>query len=110
MASSISRCVFLLMLCCVVVMQQYSPVWAGTDEAAKSTIPLPEGLSWTFYQESCPEAESIVRKELKKIFKQDIQQAGGLLRLHFHDCLVQVLNSILTYIKYSSRRSFLIWK
>lgn len=33
--------------------------------------------------------EKIVRKQLEKVFKEDIGQAAGLLRLHFHDCFVQ---------------------
>ncbi|KAL3840124.1 hypothetical protein ACJIZ3_024715 [Penstemon smallii] len=47
------------------------------------------GLSLNFYDSSCPKLESIVRKQLKKEFKNDIGQAAGLLRLHFHDCFVQ---------------------
>ncbi|KAJ6306802.1 hypothetical protein OIU78_022003 [Salix suchowensis] len=56
---------------------------------AQSTIPVVNGLSWTFYKSNCPKLESIVRKQLKKVFKKDIEQAAGLLRLHFHDCFVQ---------------------
>ncbi|KAL2519878.1 Peroxidase 12 [Forsythia ovata] len=50
---------------------------------------LVQGLSWTFYDSSCPRLESIVRNRLKKVFQDDIGQAAGLLRLHFHDCFVQ---------------------
>lgn len=56
---------------------------------AEPTAPLVAGLSWNFYKSKCPKVESIVRKQLKKIFKEDIGQAAGLLRLHFHDCFVQ---------------------
>ncbi|KAJ6735984.1 PEROXIDASE 25-RELATED [Salix viminalis] len=56
---------------------------------AQSTIPVVNGLSWTFYKSNCPKLESIVRKQLQKVFKKDIEQAAGLLRLHFHDCFVQ---------------------
>jgi peroxidase len=55
-----------------------------------SSLPIVKGLSWSFYESSCPKLESVVRKELKKIFKKDIGQAAGLLRLHFQDCFVQV--------------------
>ncbi|CAN4081198.1 unnamed protein product [Withania somnifera] len=51
--------------------------------------PIVKGLSWTFFDSSCPKLESIVRKRLEKVFKDDIGQAAGLLRLHFHDCFVQ---------------------
>eukprot|EP01018_Ginkgo_biloba_P009036 Gb_37296 [translate_table: standard] len=48
-----------------------------------------DGLSWSFYKESCPKLESIVEKRINVYLKQDITQAAGLLRLHFHDCFVQ---------------------
>ncbi|KAL5560228.1 hypothetical protein UlMin_036439 [Ulmus minor] len=54
-----------------------------------SELPLKKGLSWSFYENSCPQIEDIIRKQLKKEFKKDIGQAAGLLRLHFHDCFVQ---------------------
>ncbi|KAL9357686.1 hypothetical protein Peur_050939 [Populus x canadensis] len=60
----------------------------GAKEA-QNTFPVVNGLSWSFYDYSCPKAESIIRKQLKKVFKNDIGQAAGLLRLHFHDCFVQ---------------------
>ncbi|KAF9682772.1 hypothetical protein SADUNF_Sadunf05G0143200 [Salix dunnii] len=62
--------------------------WFCATEA-QSTIPVVNGLSWTFYKSNCPKLESIVRKQLQKVFKKDIEQAAGLLRLHFHDCFVQ---------------------
>uniref|UniRef100_A0A2P2IX78 Peroxidase n=1 Tax=Rhizophora mucronata TaxID=61149 RepID=A0A2P2IX78_RHIMU len=56
---------------------------------AHPSAPIKHGLSWTFYKYSCPKVEYIVRKHLRKVFKEDIGQAAGLLRLHFHDCFVQ---------------------
>ncbi|VVA39642.1 PREDICTED: peroxidase [Prunus dulcis] len=56
---------------------------------AQPSVPVVKGLSWSFYESSCPNLNSIVRKHLKKVFKEDIGQAAGLLRLHFHDCFVQ---------------------
>ncbi|XP_057869139.2 peroxidase 12 [Cryptomeria japonica] len=53
-------------------------------------LPEPvDGLSWTFYNTSCPNLESIVKSTLDTFFDDDITQAAGLLRLHFHDCFVQ---------------------
>jgi peroxidase len=63
---------------------------ASEVEINYSSLPIVKGLSWSFYESSCPKLESVVRKELKKIFNKDIGQAAGLLRLHFHDCFVQV--------------------
>ncbi|KAK7391229.1 hypothetical protein VNO78_19641 [Psophocarpus tetragonolobus] len=56
---------------------------------AQAQPPTAKGLSYTFYAKSCPKLKSIVRSELQKVFKKDIAQAAGLLRLHFHDCFVQ---------------------
>jgi len=57
---------------------------------AKSSVPVLKGLSYQFYSSSCPKLESIIQQELNKIFKKDITQAASLLRVHFHDCFVQV--------------------
>lgn len=47
-------------------------------------------LSWNFYRSSSPKVENIVLSELKKALKKDIDLAATLLRIHFHDCFVQV--------------------
>ncbi|KAE8714288.1 Peroxidase 12 [Hibiscus syriacus] len=52
-------------------------------------VPIVSGLSWTFYQNTCPILEFIIRDYLISVFTNDIGQAAGLLRLHFHDCFVQ---------------------
>lgn len=60
----------------------------------QSTIPVVPGLSYTFYSSSCPGLDFIIRGHLWQIFQSDLTQAAGLLRLHFHDCFVQVYISI----------------
>lgn len=87
MASCASVCSLLLIISSVLVCSYF-----GVSEAQPS-VPLVKGLSWAFYESKCPKLESIVRKQLKKVFKEDIGQAAGLLRLHFHDCFVQVTSS-----------------
>lgn len=52
--------------------------------------PLVKGLSWKFYESKCPKLESIIRKQLQKVIKKDVGLAAALLRVHFHDCFVQV--------------------
>ncbi|KAG4126823.1 hypothetical protein ERO13_D10G179300v2 [Gossypium hirsutum] len=47
------------------------------------------GLSYNFYEKSCPQVEDIVRKGLQPIFLTDPTSAPALLRLMFHDCQVQ---------------------
>ncbi|XP_008785855.1 peroxidase 12 [Phoenix dactylifera] len=60
-----------------------------TLSEAESSPPIVKGLSWSFYESSCPKLELIVGNYLKNAFQKDIGLAAGLLRVHFHDCFVQ---------------------
>ncbi len=44
-----------------------------------------------YYAETCPNVESIVSNAVANAYQQDAGTAPGLIRLHFHDCFVQVL-------------------
>ncbi|KAI8531566.1 hypothetical protein RHMOL_Rhmol11G0146600 [Rhododendron molle] len=72
---------------------------AVSDAHYNSYVPSSEhivkGLSLNFYEYECPDVEYIVRKHLKKVFKEDIGQAAGLLRIQFHDCFVLVNTNLL---------------
>ncbi|KAL2551363.1 Peroxidase 17 [Forsythia ovata] len=41
-----------------------------------------------FYSETCPEAEFIVRDVIKKAMARETRSAASVMRLQFHDCLV----------------------
>lgn len=59
------------------------------------------GLFPEFYQSSCPQVDDIVMSVLEKAIAKEPRMAASLLRLHFHDCFVQVFSylcSLLTYI------------
>ena len=43
-----------------------------------------------FYDESCPQLFSVVKEEVQKAVKAEKRMAASLVRLHFHDCFVQV--------------------
>ncbi|CAI0449272.1 unnamed protein product [Linum tenue] len=47
------------------------------------------GLQTGFYDESCPEAETIALKTIRQAISKDGIVAAALLRLHFHDCFVR---------------------
>ncbi|KAK6281227.1 hypothetical protein POUND7_015052 [Theobroma cacao] len=47
-------------------------------------------LSSTFYEKSCPNALSTIRKPIRTAIARERRMAASLIRLHFHDCFVQV--------------------
>ncbi|CAM8893518.1 unnamed protein product [Rhodiola kirilowii] len=48
-----------------------------------------EGLSYNFYEHSCPQVEDIVRGAMGAVFITDPSSPSALLRLMLHDCQVQ---------------------
>ena len=48
-------------------------------------------LSSSFYDKSCPNAESAIRTAISAAIARERRMAASLIRLHFHDCFVQVL-------------------
>ncbi|GJM99944.1 hypothetical protein PR202_ga17087 [Eleusine coracana subsp. coracana] len=53
------------------------------------TTPAAAQLVESFYSNTCPNVEAIVREEMEKIIGAAPSLAGPLLRLHFHDCFVR---------------------
>ena len=51
------------------------------------------GLYPQFYDHSCPHVEDIVKSVVAKAVAKEARMAASLLRLHFHDCFVQVCES-----------------
>ena len=83
MAASSSAVSFLLIACSIALL------FINLAEA-QTAPPIVDGLSYTFYSSKCPNLESIIRNHLQQSFKNDTGLAAGLLRVHFHDCFVQV--------------------
>ena len=86
MANSSSLLCITINICCLSLLVCATN---AVEAEAKAPNPIAKGLSWRFYESSCPGVESIVRNHLKKVFKNDVGQAPALLRIFFHDCFVQ---------------------
>ncbi|KAL6523669.1 hypothetical protein OROGR_017272 [Orobanche gracilis] len=56
------------------------------SSAVYEAAPLP--LRPGFYSETCPEAENIVRAVLRQAMARETRSAASVMRLQFHDCLV----------------------
>ncbi|KAK1305077.1 hypothetical protein QJS10_CPB11g02245 [Acorus calamus] len=55
-----------------------------------SIVPCHAQLSPTFYDSTCPNALSTIRAAVWKAVWEERRMAASLIRLHFHDCFVQV--------------------
>ncbi|CAN6230134.1 unnamed protein product [Urochloa humidicola] len=68
-------------------------VVAVSSCASSATVtvnePIADGLSWSFYDASCPSVEGIVRWHVTEALRRDVGIAAGLIRIFFHDCFPQ---------------------
>lgn len=55
------------------------------------------GLFPEFYQYACPQVNDVVLSVLERAIAQEPRLAASLLRLHFHDCFVQVICKTILY-------------
>jgi len=85
-----SRVIFCVMICLIGIVSASSLIPSATT-VVSSLIPTPYSeLSSTFYGRKCPPALSIIRREIIAAVSRDRRLGASLLRLHFHDCFVQV--------------------
>lgn len=75
-------------LCCVVVVLGVFPL--SLDAQAQQLDP-------SFYRNTCPRVHSIVREVVRNVSKKDPRMLASLIRLHFHDCFVQVHSYFLSF-------------
>lgn len=58
--------------------------------AAAAIIPINAQLTPNFYQRMCPRALPSIRIVVQRAIKNEPRMGASLLRLHFHDCFVNV--------------------
>lgn len=76
-----------------------NPVVADENEADP-------GLVMNFYKDSCPQAEDIIKEQVKLLYKRHKNTAFSWLRNIFHDCAVQVCLQTCKYKAWSSILNF----
>lgn len=59
--------------------------------AATIVIPTSAQLSASFYNRVCPQALPAIRRVVKQAIFREPRIGASLLRLHFHDCFVNVI-------------------
>lgn len=69
---------FALFICCTLLAV---PLLLAQD---------PLNLSLEHYSKTCPNVEHVVRTEMECAVRDEPRNAALMLRLHFHDCFVQV--------------------
>lgn len=52
------------------------------------------GLDMNYYLMSCPFVEPVVQNIVNSALQNDPTLAAGLLRMHFHDCFIEVRSLI----------------
>lgn len=58
--------------------------------ATTSLIPTSAKLTTNFYDKVCPQALPAIRRVVKQAIDLEPRMGASLLRLHFHDCFVNV--------------------
>ncbi|MFS7976664.1 putative peroxidase [Helianthus anomalus] len=63
-----------------------------------ATATLNSGLSSSYYDRVCPEALPTIKRVVEDALAQERRMGASILRLHFHDCFVNVSNLTKLYI------------
>jgi peroxidase len=72
-------------------------VAAHAQNGAPSPSPaaVAPGLSEDFYSDTCPDVLDIIEQKVGEWIQKDSTLAPSILRLHFHDCAVRVIEHFL---------------
>ena len=60
--------------------------------------PVQFGLTPYFYDSVCPQALPTIKRVVEAAIQREQRMGASLLRLHFHDCFVNVLQTFSTLI------------
>ncbi|KAK6939310.1 hem peroxidase [Dillenia turbinata] len=63
-----------------------------------SSVYSAKALSSNYYDHTCPQAESMVSRTVKKAMLSDKTVPAALLRMHFHDCFIRVTPFCLAFL------------
>ncbi|XP_057948377.1 peroxidase 7-like [Malania oleifera] len=106
-----SRCCWFVLL--ILVLLHLESEWVaaankhGTSNVNIKTRQYGGTLSFTYYENTCPDLETIVHQKMEAWIKQDFTLAPSIIRLHFHDCAVRGCDaSILLNHAGSERRAY----
>lgn len=72
----------------VLLVINFSAASNSTNEAEACINGATITLTFGFYLTTCPEAEPIIFSWVEKAVSDDPRMPASLLRLHFHDCIV----------------------
>lgn len=64
--------------------------WGLIPYTATASASNVSGLSYDFYDKSCPNVEGIIHNVVSQKLAEAFPTAGGALRIFFHDCFVEV--------------------
>lgn len=56
-----------------------------------------DSLNMNYYMMNCPFAEGTIKNTVNRALLSDPTLAAGLVRMHFHDCFIEVLSLSLSH-------------
>ena len=78
----------------------FSVLLHGFVFMALATSPFSQ-LSPDYYYYTCPNALSTIQKVVRAAVQKEQRMGASLLRLHFHDCFVNVKHQFYVYVHIS---------
>lgn len=99
-------CIYTVLLLLSTLQEMEHKFWVVTLFCLLFLSPLVScQLNYRFYDATCPNLTRIVQSGVWSAIANDSRIAASLLRLHFHDCFVNVINlsSLISYIFTTSK-------